>query len=345
VQVRVRPCKSVLVRATTLEMTRDSTDILSQDDLKFQVTEESMTFSREEAGYAIGPHPDHQRLYQVFIKEDALGTFFERLDSVNTQFLTYVAFMRFQVAHELETVLGKAFSETINGILRDRESGGFTLAVPGKFAERERYIQMGTAIAHLIGVPNHDSMSGNYFACFTVRDSDQSDSFLRYAYRPLTLHTDGTFVNELTEFVLMMKMAAQHVEGGRTRLLHLDDWEPLERFADHPLASSEVTYKSPPSKNVAERAVRQTFFKRQGATCITYIDQFAQPRSMELARYLYDLSLAIENAEAVKTVKLPVGGMVVINNWFWLHGREAYKKHPELMRELMRQRGVFRENA
>ena len=304
-----------------------------------------MRFVREDEAFSVAPHPDHPRLYRIALKEDALSAFFERLDTVDTQLLTYVPFMRFAAAHELETLLGTAFSETINGILRDRATGGFTLTVPERFASRDRFILTGTAVAHLIGVPNRDAMSGHYVACFEVRDSDKSDSFLRYAYRPLTLHTDGTFVNEATEWVLMMKMAARHVEGGRTRLLHLDDWSPLHRFADHPLASAEVTYKGPPSKNVDESAVRHTFFEQQGATCISYIDQFAQPRRMELARYLYDLSSALEGSEAVRTIGLPVGGMVVINNGFWLHGREAYRKHPELHRELMRQRGVFREHA
>lgn len=49
----------------------------------------------------------------------------------------------------------------------------------------------------------------------------------------------------------------------------------------------------------------------------------------------------METDEAVIELELPVGDLVVINNLFWLHGRAAFEKHPDLNRELMRQRGRF----
>src|SRR5699024_11487701 len=67
-----------------------------------------------------------------------------------------------------------------------------------------------TAITHLIGLPNHDAMSGKYYARFTVKHTDNSDSYLRQAYRLFTLHTDGTFVDEDTDWLLMMKMVEEN---------------------------------------------------------------------------------------------------------------------------------------
>ncbi|ESE93609.1 carbon starvation induced protein, partial [Salmonella enterica subsp. enterica serovar Paratyphi B str. SARA56] len=32
---------------------------------------------------------------------------------------------------------------------------------------------------------------------------------------------------------------------------------------------------------------------------------------------------------------------LLINNLFWLHGRDRFTPHPDLRRELMRQRGYF----
>ena len=40
-------------------------------------------------------------------------------------------------------------------------------------------VKLATAIAHLIGVPNHDSMAGKYYARFVVKHEDKSDSYLK----------------------------------------------------------------------------------------------------------------------------------------------------------------------
>ena len=58
-------------------------------------------------------------------------------------------------------------------------------------------VKLSTAIAHLIGVPNHDSMAGKYYARFVVKHEDKSDSYLRKAYTNMDLHTDGTYVKKL----------------------------------------------------------------------------------------------------------------------------------------------------
>ena len=88
---------------------------------------------------------------------------------------------------------------------------------------------------HLIGIPNHDSMAGKYYARFTVKHEDKSDSYLRKAYTNMDLHTDGTYVKEVTDWLLMTKIDEQNVEGGETAMLHLDDWEHCEDLYNDPI--------------------------------------------------------------------------------------------------------------
>lgn len=76
--------------------------------------------------------------------------------------------------------------------------------------------------------------------------------------------------------------------------------------------------------------------------CACFIDQFVYPDTIEQARYLRDLSESFEASESVVSLPLPPGELVVLNNHFWLHGREPFKKNPDLHRVLMRQRGYFR---
>ena len=71
----------------------------------------------------------------------------------------------------------------------------------------------------MVGLPNFDSMTDKYYARFHVKHSDSSDSYLRKAYRNLDLHTDGTFVKEKTDWLLMTKMEEINVKGGESTLL------------------------------------------------------------------------------------------------------------------------------
>ncbi len=74
-------------------------------------------------------------------------------------------------------------------------------------------------------------MSGQYYARFVVKNVDNSDSYLRQPHRVMELHNDGTYVEEITDYVLMMKIDEQNIQGGNSLLLHLDDWEHLDLFS------------------------------------------------------------------------------------------------------------------
>lgn len=241
----------------------------------------------------------------------------------------------------LEACAGAGFSITLNEIARDRATGGFTLNMEGVSDGTGDYVRFGTAVSHLLGSSNHDAMSGTYFARFFVKDTDSSDSYLRQAYRPLTLHTDGTFVSEATEWLLMMKFGEANATGGESRFLHIDDWDERSRFLDHLLGRHPFRYKAPGSKNVDEDVERPVFFDSPFGLAVSFIDQFVQPRSREEAVYLHDLSASMEASLGTREVPLALSELVVLNNYFWLHGRAPFQKNPELQRELMRQRGTF----
>jgi protein CsiD len=301
----------------------------------------SMKFIRQTDTYEIQQHPKQKRLYHIQFNQEVLEKFFKSSEDVNVQQLEYVPFMRFILSSKLEELVGSEFGEILRALVHDRESGGFTVGVQGITQNDQEYVKFSTAISHLLGPANFDAMSGTFFARFTVKDTDSSDSYLRQAYRRFTLHTDGTFVDDATDWLLMMKFEERNAVGGESRILHLDDWEDLEKFSTDPMATHEFTYKSPPSKNVQQVIKRQTFFQVNGKPCICFIDQFAYPETIKEAQYLQNLSDSMESSPAVHELELPEGDLIVLNNLFWLHGRAAFEKHEELYRELLRQRGSF----
>jgi glutarate dioxygenase len=291
--------------------------------------------------YEVHQHPVHPRLKHIDISPKLLAAFFAEARDVDVQDLQFVPFMRFILAGRLGRLIGDGFRQEIRNILVDRNHGGFTLGVQEITTTDEDYVKLATAVSHLVGPANFDAMSRSYFARFVVKHTDDSDSYLRQAYRTVTLHTDGTYVDEPTDWLLMMKIGERHAEGGESRLLHLDDWKDLAHFSHHALATHRFTFKAAASKNVDRPFQRQIFWRDGSGICVSYIDQFVQPETLEQGRYLFDLSQSLESSPAVRAPRLPAGELIMLNNRFWMHGRAPFRRNEQLHRELMRLRGSF----
>ena len=185
-------------------------------------------------------------------------------------------------------------------------------------------------------------MAGKYYARFYVKHEDKSDSYLRKAYTNMDLHTDGTYVKEKTDWLLMTKLDEKNVEGGETTMLHLDDWEHCEDLFNDPIGKQNFIWGSPKSKNVDCKVEHPVFFEdNEGKPQISYIDQFPEPKNMKQGNFLQRLSDALEESKYKITIKLPVGSTIIANNYFWLHGRKSFKENKDLSRELLRIRGFF----
>ena len=206
-------------------------------------------------------------------------------------------------------------------------------------------VKLSTAISHLIGKPNHDAMADKYYARFHVKHTDKSDSYLRKAYSNMDLHTDGTYVKEKTDWLLMTKIKEINAEGGETALLHLDDWEHCEQLLKDPVAKQDFTWGSPRSKNIEYKVEHPIFsIDKNKKPQISYIDQFPEPKNMQQGIFLQNLSDGLEESKNKILVNLPVGTSVIANNHFWLHGRKPFKENKDLDRELLRIRGCFYYN-
>ncbi len=299
----------------------------------------------QEATSVKPPFSGKGRLQQIRLPSQVTRRFYEALGGRDAQAVQYKPFLRFHTAHLLDEASDRDLGSRLPEILHDRQYGAFLLSAEGDgpWTEDEDFpVLLSTAVAHLVGRSNHDSMTGQFYARFSVRHEDDSDSYLRQGYRVMELHTDGTYVDEPTDWVLMMKLAEEHVTGGDSLLLHLDDWSEQERFFNHSLARKPIQWGAPVSKNIPYKLEHPVFdTDAAGRPVISYIDQFAEPRTMEEGLFLYELGEALEKAPERFQMPVPVGSMLVVNNHFWLHGRDTFEPHPDLHRELLRQRGRF----
>ena len=149
-------------------------------------------------------------------------------------------------------------------------------------------------------------MAGKYYARFRVKHEDNSDSYLRKAYTNMDLHTDGTYVKEKTDWLLMSKLEEENVQGGETYLLHLDDWEHLNDLFNDKVGKQNFIWGSPKSKNIEYKVEHPVFSEDQnGNPQISYIDQFPEPKNMDQGLFLQKLSDALEESNNKIIFSLP----------------------------------------
>ena len=156
----------------------------------------------------------------------------------SVQNLEYTPYARHIVASYLLDQVGEEFGELLRNIIHDRESGGFTLGLEGVTENTDEYVIFQQPFLIFLEFRTMMRCQDKYYARFKVKDTDSSDSYLRQAYRLFTFHTDGTFVDEPTDWLLMMKMVEQNARGGESRLLHLDDWQELDKFVKSSISKS-----------------------------------------------------------------------------------------------------------
>ena len=295
-------------------------------------------------GFEISAHEQSKKIINIKIEDDILEKLIFPFTKFDVTALEYKPFTRFTLAKSLDDITSNQLRKLMNSILRDRATGCFIIG-PKNISPKiddNFLIKLSTSIAYLIGMPNYDSMAGKYYARFFVKHEDKSDSYLRKAYTNMDLHTDGTYVNDVTDWLLMTKIEEQNVEGGETAMLHLDDWEHCKDLFNDPVGRQNFFWGSPKSKNIDYKVEHPVFSSdSKGKPQISYIDQFPEPKNMVQGNFLQKLSDGLEESKNKVITKLPVGSAIVANNYFWLHGRKPFKENKDLSRELLRIRGKF----
>ena len=296
------------------------------------------------SGIEIFSNGKSKRITNINIKEEILDKLIFPFHKFTIQALEYKPFTRFTIAKSLDELFSNKLSKLIHSILTDRNTGCFIVMpeVINKKFDDTFLVKLSTALAYLIGVANFDDMTSKYYARFFIKHEDNSDSYLRKAYTNMDLHTDGTYVKEKTDWLLMTKLEEKNVEGGESVMLHLDDWEHCKEFSNDPVGKQNFVWGSPKSKNVDYKIEHSVFSSdKEGRSQISYIDQFPEPKNMEQGNFLQKLSDALEESKNKVVLPLSAGSVIVANNYFWLHGRRSFKENKNLSRELLRIRGRF----
>lgn len=167
------------------------------------------------SGFTLIPSAQSPRLLELTFTEQTTNRFLEQVAEWPVQALEYKSFLRFRVGKILDDLCANQLQPLLLKTLLNRAEGALLINAVGidDVAQADEMVKLATAVAHLIGRSNFDAMSGQYYARFVVKNVDNSDSYLRQPHRVMELHNDGTYVEEITDYVLMMKIDEQNMQA------------------------------------------------------------------------------------------------------------------------------------
>jgi len=281
------------------------------------------------------------RIVEIMINEQQWELFVDETKDFNTTVLSKRPYSRFIVADCLKRALGDEYTELVIKTIHANHQGAVFIKYPFVDNQLCSHLKLATAFAYLLGQPYRDETTQTYFAAINLTHTTHGDSFLSEPYEDLRLHTDGTFYNKPVDWVILAKVIQTNIQGGELTLHHIEDLQELDSLLQNPLAFSPFLFEASASKNVGKVCNQSVFFKKNGQLSIRFSDQFAQPKNKEEAFFLHDLSESLENSPNRLIFPFPVGQLVILNNFSWLHGRLKMKEKSNFMRQILRIRGSF----
>ena len=126
---------------------------------------------KEIPGFEVSNNKFSSRIIDIKIEEEIIDKLLFPFKKFDLTAIEYKPFTRFTIAKSLDDLTQNQFSLMINKILKDRNFGCFIVS-PKKLSSNIDdifLVKLSTAIAYLIGNPNHDSMAGKFYARFHVK--------------------------------------------------------------------------------------------------------------------------------------------------------------------------------
>ena len=121
-------------------------------------------------GIDIQKHDKSNRILKIRLENEIIEKLIFPFNKFDITALELKPFTRFTLAKSLDDLTDNKLSELMNSIIRDRSTGCFIIGPKDISSKINKtfLVKLSTAIAYLIGIPNHDAMAGKYYARFHV---------------------------------------------------------------------------------------------------------------------------------------------------------------------------------
>jgi len=142
------------------------------------VQQHDEALARTISGFSIATSVQSPRLLELTFSAEVTQQFLREVEQWPIQALEYKSFLRFRVAKILDDLCGNQLQPLLLNTLLSRDQGAMLISAEGvdNVTQADEMVKIATAVAHLIGRSNYDAMSGQYYARFTVKNVDNSDS-------------------------------------------------------------------------------------------------------------------------------------------------------------------------
>ena len=109
-------------------------------------------------GFEIYENKRSPRMINIDIGDEILNKLIFPFNKFDIIALEYKPFTRFTIAKSLDDLSNNKLSKLINKIIRDRNTGCFIIKPKNLISKIDDsfLVKLSTAVAHLIGNPNHD---------------------------------------------------------------------------------------------------------------------------------------------------------------------------------------------
>ncbi len=309
-----------------------------------------MITQRETSMICLKKSTQLMRIYSLDISEYYIKKYSDAVSPISIRELELIPYLRFLTANELEKIF--QIKRTILKILTDYQTSAVMISPNScNSIDEECYLKLSTAISHLLGIPNTDPLSGKYYSTFTIKHTDDPLPNLLRPYEVFKMHTDGAYEKKPPDWIMLTKLSEESAVGGESRLLHIDDWTDFNYFYSHAINQHALEFFSTPESisplnRYVDKEKNHTVHSSvlridNDQKSIRFVDRFISPKSLEEAKFIFDLQQSLEHSDAIMKINIPVGGVLILNNHYWLHGRNRFEANNMLSRKLMRQRGYL----
>jgi glutarate dioxygenase len=285
-----------------------------------------------------------KRAEKIVLKKREIKEFIASTSDISIQEIEFSPLLRYRLSESYVAVWGEKNKNSIHSAITTYEKGAVLLDYSDSFGEIEtdNIMKLLTAIVYTFGNCNHDHVSGKYYYKFTISGEKVFTTPLNNPFKDMHIHTDGCFSHGFCDFVLLAKFEEMEIDGGGSKLVHIQDIENLPSLLSNSLAWRKYLYKGRSAHKLTEGIYRDLFWLEDGRLKISFNMATCVPRDATEAKFLNEIHTQLDASSCLKTL-LP-GQCLILNNTVWLHGRSKFSEiSTASSRTMVRMRGSFQD--
>lgn len=300
-------------------------------------------------GFQFINDPRNKRIKSSELPMNKLNGFIEMVSQKNIDTVLSIPSRHYELADTLESLLGKEFILETISIIKGRENGAAIIKLP-PLLNKEYVKVFSLALSYLMGQPRLDA---GYSPLAEFKSYPNHEFLNLDLNRRLPLHNDGTYYDGNTDWLLLaLTNTDSKTNTSLVSLLHLDDWIKETELKEEKLFFHQFFFQGPDVNSEKKKIlglrddvnslIRPIFYHHPSFGLASRVaHQWIHPKNREEARFINKTLDSLNSHQKHHSFELRKNEIYIINNHFWLHGRETEQAFKTTKRETIRAFGEF----